>query len=334
MKLRIEIVAVGFLKASLIAACWLGLGASAAHAWGCKGHQTVALVAEKYLTPEAKQMVQTLLSENPVDAKLKRYCGDAVHDLMADASTWADDVRGQAKNGPWHYIDIPRGAAHGAIEQYCGAEGCVTRAIAEQLAILKDKKADGAKRADALRYLIHFVGDLHMPLHATTNNDEGGNCVALRYFRREAQEHHGSYAPNLHALWDTAIPERDMEGADPAEYAEMLHTKFSLFWTREHEPTEENSRKAGTHVEDWAWESHDLAESMAYGELTPKIPVEAPVEVHNCADANHIGERMLRLHIFAGQAYQEAAGPVVEERLAQGGVRLAMVLNEAAKTAK
>jgi hypothetical protein len=78
------------------------LTAPEARAWGCKGHQTVALIAEKHLTPEAKQMVETLLKNNPIDPKLKRYCGDAVRDAMADTSTWPDDVRGEKKNGPWH----------------------------------------------------------------------------------------------------------------------------------------------------------------------------------------------------------------------------------------
>ncbi len=95
--------------------------APAAQAWGCKGHQTVALIAEKHLTPEANQMVQTLLKGNPIDPALKRYCGDATRDAMADASTWPDDVRGQAKNGPWHYIDIPRGAKRGPLADYCGS---------------------------------------------------------------------------------------------------------------------------------------------------------------------------------------------------------------------
>lgn len=73
-----------------------------ARAWGCKGHQTMALIAEKHLSPEAKQFVQKILSENPVDPKLNRYCGGATRDLMADGSTWADDIRGERKNGPWH----------------------------------------------------------------------------------------------------------------------------------------------------------------------------------------------------------------------------------------
>lgn len=325
MELRAGGVRVGSFFVFLAVVSAVLLATPAAQAWGCKGHQTVALIAEKHLTPEAKQMVQALLSGNPVDPKLKRYCGGAVNDLMADASTWPDDIRGERKNGPWHYIDIPRGVQRVPVERFCGDEGCVTRAIAEQVAILKDKSADGAKRADAARYVIHFVGDLHQPLHASTNDDEGGNCVPLKYFRRKAREHGHSFSPNLHGLWDTAIPERDMEGADPAEYAETLEENFAA--------DIEAWQKAGIHLDDWAWESHDAAETVAYGALSPKVAIEPNVPVHSCADDNNIGERLLAQHITAGEAYQEQAGPVVERRIAQAGVRLAMILNEAAKTA-
>ncbi|MGB6897587.1 MAG: S1/P1 nuclease, partial [Candidatus Acidiferrum sp.] len=170
---------------------------TAALAWGCKGHQTVALIAEKHLTRETRQWVLKVLSENPIDPALKRYCGEAVRDAIADAATWADDVRGERKNGPWHYIDIPRGSKRGPLEPYCGEEGCVTKALSEQLAILKDKNADAAKRADALRYVIHFVGDLHQPLHTITNSDEGGNCVPLKYLRRNPHQRFHSFSPNL-----------------------------------------------------------------------------------------------------------------------------------------
>jgi hypothetical protein len=296
-----------------------------ARAWGCKGHQTVALIAEKHLTPEARQFVDKLLSENPIDPKLRRFCGGFTRDLLVDASTWPDDVRNELKNGPWHYIDIPRGAPHGGLAPYCGNEGCVTKAIAEQLAILKDKSADPPKRADALRYLIHFVGDLHMPLHATTNNDEGGNCVPVRYFRRRPHESHHLFTPNLHALWDTAILERDMEGAEPAEFADFLTQMFISDFPK--------WQAAGIQVDDWAWESHDLANSVVYGRLTPRVPVETPTPVHACTDANNIGERMMRLQLQAGESYQECAAPVVEKRIAQAGVRLALILNDAAGAA-
>jgi hypothetical protein len=321
-ELRMKRFCRSYLRAAIFVLFALSLGSHASRAWGCKGHQTVALIAEKQLTPEARKLVETLLSENPVDPQLKRYCGNATRDLMADASTWPDDVRNTLKNGPWHYINIPRGAAHAPLAQFCGSNGCITQAISDQLAILKDKNADPRLRADALRYLIHFVGDLHMPLHASTNNDEGGNCTPVRYFRRHPQEQNGAYAPNLHAIWDTAIVERDMEGAEPPEYAHLLTQTLSADFAK--------WQAAGVHVEDWTWESHELAESKAYGELTPKVPVEVPAMVHSCTDADNIGERMMRLNLVAGEKYQETGAPVVERRIAQAGVRLAMILNEAA----
>jgi hypothetical protein len=300
--------------------------APAAKAWGCKGHQTVALIAEKHLTPEARQLVQKLLSENPIDPKLSRYCGGATRDLMADASTWADDIRGERKNGPWHYIDIPRGSERGPLEPYCGKEGCVTSAISEQFAILKDGGTGGAKRAEALRYIIHFVGDLHQPLHTITNADEGGNCVPVKYLRRKPGEHNHSFTPNLHSIWDGAIPERDAEGADPAEYAETLDARFAA--------DIEKWQKAGIHVEDWVWEGHEIAERVVYGNLRPKIGIEPNVAVHICSDDNNIGERLLQQNITADEGYQEQGATVAEKQLEAGGVRLAMILNEAAKLAR
>jgi len=296
--------------------------APSALAWGCKGHQTVALIAEKNLTPGARQFLERLLTDNPPDPQLKRYCGSA-RDLLADASTWPDDVRSGLKTGPWHYINIPRGTPRGPIDSYCGNEGCVTRAIAEQLAILKDNSAEPRKRADAIRYIAHFVGDLHMPLHATTNNDEGGNCVPVHYFRRRPHERNNSFAPNLHSLWDTAIVERDMEGADPSEYADTLLQNFSA--------EIESWQHTGVRVDDWAWESYDIADTILYPELAPPVPTQTPVPVHSCTDDNNIGERMLRLHIFAAEHYQQIVAPIVEERLVQAGIRLALILNDAAK---
>jgi hypothetical protein len=309
--------------AVLLGALALGVSARPVRAWGCQGHQTVALIAEKHLTPEARELADKLLSENPIEPQLKRYCGFFRADLLADGSTWADDVRSLLQNGPWHYIDIPRGARRKPLENYCGERSCVTRAIAEQWAILKDKTAPPAKRAEALRYVTHFVGDLHMPLHATTNNDMGGNCVPLSYFWRRPHFGDHAYVPNLHGLWDTTILERDMEGGDPSEYASWLEEKFQA--------NLETWVQAGVQLEQWAWESHDLAETVTYGQLFPLIPVEKPAVVHSCTDADQIAKRMLSLQVSAGEAYQAAAARVVEERLEQAGVRLALLLNEAAK---
>ena len=261
-----------FLRAGALLAC---LGAApCARAWGCKGHQAVALIAEKHLTPEAQQLVEKLLAANPMDPRLKRWCGNATPDLMVDAATWPDDVRNERRNGPWHYIDIPRGKHKGSLEEYCGADGCVTRAIEEQRAILKDKSADPLKRAEAIRYIIHFVGDMHQPLHAINNGDNGGNCVPVRYLHHEPlknPEHpeREDYSPNLHQIWDTEIVERDMEVLNPHRYADELDQKFraeSAAWEAE-----------GIHVENWAWEVHERAESDVYDAFSTKIPIEPDV---------------------------------------------------------
>src|SRR5215469_5332619 len=300
--------------------------ASPMFAWGCKGHQTVALIAERHLAPEARQYLESLLRVNPIDTGLTRYCGNFNGSLFADSSTWPDDVRNTLNNGAWHYIDIPRSASRESIESFCGDSGCITRAITGQLAILKDAHAAPRKRAEAVRYLIHFIGDLHMPLHAATNSDQGGNCVPVQYFRRVPKEQNHSYSPNLHSLWDSTIVERDMEGADPREYSEFLEKSFARDFAR--------WQNAGIHVDEWAWESFDLVQSVVYGQLHPKDPIEKFVPVHACTDNNDVGERMLRMHFAVGAKYQDAAALVIEKRLAQAGIRLAMVLNEAVQAAE
>jgi hypothetical protein len=296
-----------------------------AEAWGCRGHETVAALAEKHLTPEAKQAVLALLTANPIDPQLKRYCGQRGLDPFIDSATWADDERGRdPATAPWHFIDIPLSATKGSAQAFCGAGGCVLTAITDQLAILKDRKAPGAKRAAALRFIIHFVGDLHQPLHGSTNSDRGGNCVPVKYFTRNPHAHNNSYTPNLHHVWDTEIPESQMLGADDAEFADTLDAAFAgsfAAW-----------QQGGMQLETWAWESHDHAAETAYGVFIPPIPVEPDVPINSCADDNNIGQRMLHKHLVIGSPYRDQAASVVEERLAQAGIRLAMILNDAAKS--
>ena len=308
----------------------LTASAPPAQAWGCKGHQTVALIAEKHLTAEARQLVEKLLGENSIDPQLKRWCGNATTDLLVDASTWPDDVRNERKNGPWHYIDIPRGKHKGDLDGYCGPEGCVTSVIEQQRAILKDKSADPVKRAEAIRYLVHFVGDMHQPLHAITNADNGGNCVPVKYFRHQPllnalRPEREDYSPNLHQIWDTEMVERDMEISSPLRYADELDEKFhaqSAAW-----------EAAGIHVDNWAWESHERAETAVYDALPEKIAIEPHIKLKSCAENNHMGERMLARHLAVGEVYQTSAAKAAETSLAEAGVRLAMILNEAAQAA-
>ena len=300
------------------------MAAPVAEAWGCRGHETIAVLAEKHLDPTAKQSLLALLAANPIDPQLKRYCGQTGQDAFVDSSTWADDERGRdPSTATWHFIDIPLAVAHGSAKDFCGAGGCVLSAITDQLAILKDKNAPGAKRAAALRFIIHFVGDLHQPLHGTTNSDRGGNCVPVKYFTRNPHTRNNSYIPNLHHVWDTEIPESQMLGADPLEFADTLDAAFASSFAA--------WQQRGMQLEAWAWESHDHAVETAYGAFSKPIPVEPDVPVTSCTDDNNIGQRMLHKHLVIGTVYRDQAGSVVEERLAQAGIRLAMILNEAAK---
>jgi hypothetical protein len=295
-----------------------------ARAWGCEGHQVVALLAEKHLTPHALAMAKKILAEGPVDPSLSRYCKPGAVDPLADASTWPDDIRAlRPETAPWHYVDIPLGTTRRDVEKYCDPkESCVTRAITDQLTILRFADANPQKRADALRFVIHFVGDLHQPLHAITNNDQGGNCVPVAFFDALPQLRNPqteSYAPNLHGVWDTNILEKATTGKTVGQVVAELDESFSRKIAR--------WQKGVANVDAWALESYRLAEKEAYGKLPVRIAAETPQPVASCADDNHASTRMLKLNERIEEQYQNMAVPVVRQRLAQAGARLAMVLN-------
>lgn len=317
-----------FLRAGLVGSLLLLAVVSlpsSALAWGCKGHQVVALLAEKHLNPHALAMAKKILAEWPIDPSLSRYCKEGGSDPLADASTWPDDIRPlRPDTPPWHYIDIPRGNKIHDVEKFCDPkEGCVTRAVTEEIALLRSSEADPQKRADALRFLIHFVGDLHQPLHATTNNDQGGNCVPVVFFDLQPQVRNPqseSYAPNLHGVWDTNILERATAGKTVDEVASELDQSFHVKiagW-----------QKGRANVDAWAWESFQVASKNVYGQLPVPIASEAPQTVKSCADDNHVSARMLKLNEHLAESYQAMAVPIVRERLAQAGARLAMLLNQ------
>jgi nuclease S1 len=312
------------LSSGLLAVLTGLLACPAARAWGCKGHETVALIAEAHLTPAAKATVFKILNAGPIDPALSRYCKDPGLDAFADASTWADDEREiRPETAGWHFIDIPRGAPQSILSQFCPpATGCVTTALVAQIEILRDRKASPEARADALRFVIHLVGDIHQPLHDTTNNDRGGNCVPVEFFGHAPRETNAtaeSYSPNLHSVWDVNIINQLSPGQSPQALAQMLDENF--------EQQESGWSSQSINFNAWAWESHELAESVAYGRLPVKIAIEKPLEVRSCADDNHISTRMLQLSEDLEGDYQSATAPVVQEQLVKAGIRLAAVLN-------
>jgi hypothetical protein len=294
-----------------------------ARAWGCQGHQIIAYIAEANLNRPARAKALKILAASPIDPHLSRYCQPRGTDPFADASTWADDIRNvRPETAAWHFIDIPRGAQRGSLEPFCPpSTGCVVTALETHIGVLNDPRSSAAARADALRFIIHFVGDIHQPLHDATNSDDGGNCVPLEFFGdlpREIDAVRESFHPNLHWVWDVGIIHRFERGETPQQLARELDRRYRLeipTWTRQ-----------PANFAAWAWEAHALADSVAYGELPRAIAVAQPRAIRSCAD-DDIALRMLSVHENLGPAYESAAAPVVQQQLVKAGARLAAVLN-------
>ena len=191
-----------------------------AWAWGRLGHR---VIAEKRLTPEAREAIKAILSEGG---------------SMADASTWADENRRRLpKTAPWQYVDVPLDEQR--YDSKWSADdpkkGCVVDKIKEFRAALRDTTNTVEERRFALRFLIHLVGDMHMPMHIGDNRDRGGNDTQVRWFDR------GS---NMHRVWDSGIIDRvhKSEAAWVVDLGEL--------------DTVVNRDKAmDENVEDWATES-------------------------------------------------------------------------------
>ena len=292
------------------------------HAWGCEGHEIVALIAMKHLQPQVASQINAILAASPVASTLRHFCRTSGLPPMVEVASWADDVRSdQPDTGPLHYINIPLTATRDKYEitQAC-QQGCIVDAIAKYTQQLKTS-SDPKARADALRFLIHFVGDIHQPLHDETNGDEGGNCVPVEFEDEEPRvtnAQHEDYFPNLHSVWDTGIPQSMLAQHDMTveEFADFLDFRYRPRFQRW------NSGQAA----DWAWEGHDLAIS-AYRSLPANLPRDIDFKPGTCADNNHIAKRLADLHMVLGERYDNVSHPIVEEQLTKAGIRLAALLN-------
>jgi hypothetical protein len=192
-----------------------------AHAWGPLGHRLVGHLAERELSPKARAEVARLLR------------GEA-EPTLAGVANWADDLRGNdpglgRRSSPWHYVNLAEDGCRYDATRDCRRGDCVVEAIRRQRAILADRSKPAAARAQALKFIVHFVGDIHQPLHAGHAHDRGGNDVQINLDGK------GS---NLHRLWDSELlataklPEPDYlrrlrklpspasTGIEPARWAE------------------------------------------------------------------------------------------------------------------
>lgn len=164
--------------ASIVSYVCLALSATQAFAWGEMGHRVIGLLAERHTCASAKKTALDLLDQQE----------------FAEAATWADSVRtdpNYAAYKPWHFVDMPLGSKYSTPN----AHGDLVTALAAQT----DRMMHGsskAARAEALKLVLHFVGDAHQPLHCGDHNDYGGNAVDVTWF---------GFGTNLHHVWDTEM---------------------------------------------------------------------------------------------------------------------------------
>ena len=265
-------------------------------AWGDDGHKVVALIAEHYLTPDVRRTVTSMLAAD-TDPLTQ-------HDIASEA-TWADKYRSHHREtSKWHFVDIELdrpdivAACFGreplpaeTLASNGPPDACVVDKINQFVEELKAPSVDPEERLVALKFILHFVGDVHQPLHSSDNHDRGGNLVKIVVdgFNHKARD-------ELHGYWDTQFV--DDLGQSPKAVADQLLGRITA---------EQKARWEQGSVDDWAIEAYLISKSDVYG--NPPLSKDGVQ------------------HLDA--AYVAQAEKDVALQLSRAGVRLALLLNKA-----
>lgn len=273
--------AVGYREGMKRIAVWLLCVTSLlAAGWGEAGHRTCGVIATARLTPQTTKAVEALLGDR----------------TLATAGTWADEQRKDPSYDwakPLHYVNVPVGATSIDLARDCppdeeGRGVCVLGAIERFSGVLRDDRASRESKVEALLFLIHFIEDLHQPLHVSYAKDRGGNMITVSFL--------GKPGANLHRVWDTDMIEQKLKQTSEGDWMRYaIGLRDGL--------TEEQACGYLATDDPMAWAQESLA-------ITGQIYKDLPSATGNI-DA----------------AYMDRWMPVVEERLRAAGVRLAMHLN-------
>ncbi len=195
--------------------------------WGQTGHRITGAIAERYLSRKARKRVSQLLGGQS----------------LAQASTYADEIKSDrsfSRYSNWHYVNYPLDSTYALSEK--SEYGDIVRGSEYCISVLRNPGSTREEKEFHLKLLVHFIGDLHQPMHAGRSEDRGGNDIQVRWFNR------GS---NLHRVWDSDMIESyGMSFSELAE--ELLRTS-----TRQ----QREAAMAGSIV-DWVEESHVLAKKV------------------------------------------------------------------------
>jgi hypothetical protein len=281
----------------LLLATALLLDAGSAFAWGDLGHEVTALIAYRHLTVKARSALDALLASD--DDPLTKPD-------FASRATWADKYRStHRETSAWHFIDIEidrpdiaeacfgfPALGPGQLASQGPAQDCIVNKIEEFFAELQNPATPAAERLLALKFLIHFIGDLHQPLHTADHADRGGNCVALSPSPDGVDK-------NLHAYWDVgAVAPLGRSAPEIAARldADITHDDLQA-WTQGDAPT-------------WARESFALGQKDAYA-LANRPTCQSPGSTALSAD-------------YQSQAQKDAA-----LQIEKAAIRIAGLLNNA-----
>lgn len=287
-------------KIAIISFSMLLAGVQYAFSWGDDGHKTVALIAQQCLTPSAKRNVMAMLAADTDNL--------TPHDLASEA-TWADKYRDsnnrkdhylQTRN--WHFVDMEISSPDltaacfgraplpaGTLASNGPAEACAVDKIVQFEAELSAPGTDAEERLFALKFLLHFVGDIHQPLHSSDNHDNGGNSVKITVdgFPHKSKD-------ELHGFWDTQFV--DGIAKPPSVLAKKLLRQIT---------PDQAKTWATDSPEDWQMEAFNIAKTDAYGD--PPLSKNGQHHLH--------------------KAYVDRAKRNITLQLSRAGIRLAYVLN-------
>ncbi len=251
-----------------LVSCYLSAIPMYALAWGTEGHRIVARIAQNNLSPKARQGVHRLLRQG---------------ETLESVATWADVIRNsRPETKRWHYVDILLEDSNYDPARDCKRTpfgDCIVNALDESRAILADParletfklvlanpQESRQARAEALKFLVHFMGDLHQPLHCADNHDRGGNDVKVTFFGNSS---------NLHKVWDTDIIAKAGLRQTANRAAAMAGETVPL---------------QGESFADWAEEAHRLAIEHAY----KNIPANKRLEQNYYQSNRPVVDRQLR----------------------------------------
>ncbi|OAO03862.1 endonuclease [Sphingomonadales bacterium EhC05] len=257
-------------------------------AWGSFAHRTIAEITEANMDPLAKSRMNALFQSSPL-------LGTPQCDLknIQDASVWPDCVRRDrlrwGYTGPWHYqnVDICKPFD---LKSACANGNCVSVQIDRNAALLKDKSLPAHVRLEALTFLVHFVGDMHMPLHSGDRSDRGGNNVRAAYGIIEGRM-------NLHWLWDGPLAERAITDGP------HMVRRYSA---------EEKAALASGTTESWAVEAWQISRDHSY---------------KTAEDADSCGPPLTRRAIVDNDEIP-ALVPIARLQIKRSALRLARLLEE------